>query len=237
MSKNMETFIFPPHENPAKKLLESTNIPKNYEGSSTSQLLTQLFNTAVKTGNTKNLHQISMEQYGMSDDETLYFFTARVLRFNPTVSVNTVKNIYWNLKKIIDMNNPTFHYQIAENYQTVQQVFPNIVPDLSIFYKTLFEEQHRINKTVTTVAPVAGEKIVNFILLNKSLREEGIVLPVRETIACSARWEQKEIFTILQQGTKLSEAIKLYDIGFKTVEEIVNYAETIPETWIDLILE
>ena len=47
---------------------------------------------------------------------------------------------------------------------------------------------------------------------------------------------KEEIFKLLRNGKSLSEALNLHEIGFKTVDEVIEYAGAIPESWIDLIL-
>lgn len=235
---DIETIIIPANENPSRAKFDDTiSFPEKYEGANSSPLVTELFRKGLKQGLT--VEQMTQVEFNGElknvEDENLIMFIARVRRFTPQVPQPKLQSTYWALKTIIDLNDINNQYLISDNYNKAFTE-AGVIPDLSIFYTTLWNELNRTSTVEDLISPVESKKIVNFILLNKSLRDEGIVLPTKEVLACSVRWDKQEIFFLLQQGTKLSEAIKLYDIGFKTVDEVVLYAGAIPETWVDLIL-
>jgi hypothetical protein len=234
---DIETIIIPVAENPTSAALNNAGLPNNYRGETKNSLIVELFNRGLEQGlSFEQMTKVEMNNDSATfEDDNLLMFIARVRRFTPQAPQSKLQSTYWALKTIIDMSDINNHYLIADNYN---KTFTDagVIPDLSIFYTTLWNEFNRTSNIEGFITPVESKKIVNFILLNKSLRDEGIVLPTKEVLACSVRWDKQEIFFLLQQGTKLSEAIKLYDIGFKTVDEVVLYAGAIPETWVDLIL-
>jgi len=230
---------FPKTENPKASLLREGKIttPEGYEGSSNSELLTQLFITAVKTGRTFNqLVETTVKpetDYPVVEEAVELW--RRVNRFTD-VPYDDIVTLYWSMGRVYPLDTVEKHYIIADYYQTIEKTFGNV--DASPNFLTLYEKFGTLfNRNGGTDNPIPTQKIINYMLLNKSLKTEGVVLPMSDVFKCSLVWEKEDIFNILRRGTTLSEALKLYEIGFKTVDEVVEYAGAIPEDWINQILQ
>lgn len=229
--------VFPPVENPKPSLLVNAGltVSNGYKGSSNSETLLNLFVRAVEGG--KTVEQLTVKpELEKSGSEKLDQFWVRINRF-VTVSQQATNNLYWGMGEVFPLNTAEKQYVFADYYQTVDNVFGNVEKMSPNFVSLYRNFAPLFNRTETVENIIPTETIINYMLLNKSLRSEGVILPISDVFRCSLVWEKEDIFNILRKGTKLPEALRLHDIGFKTVEEVVEYAGSIPDSWIDLILE
>ena len=222
-------------DNPVKSnLTEKAQalMPANYEGSNTSAILADVYSAKIENGVTVDelssvliseapevidslaVTQIVMSRFGFADE----------------VNRNDFVSLYYSLGESLDFNELDNSYYVAQLYTTVKPLVTasNIGSTVRHLYglKRGRDESGRV--------PVS--EIRKFILLNKALRSEGVVLTATEVFYCSINWGETDVFRLLESGLSLSESLRLHDLGFKTLDEIVEYSGNIPDSWIDLIL-
>lgn len=233
-------YSFTAQENPSVQFLSKQGIivPEGYEGSSKNVTLANLFVYALNNGVSWErlmspvlLPDVSFK--GATQEVNVAKLYATINRF-VDVKWNTVVSLYWSLHSTLDFKNEEAYFRLAEHYTHIVITFGNelYAPSFNTLYQTILPAIQK--KKETSFIPTGH--IVEYLLLNRALREEGVVLPMSDVFQCSVIWTGEEIFKLLRNGKSLSEALNLHQIGFKTVDEVIEYAGAIPETWIDLIL-
>jgi hypothetical protein len=233
-------YVFNKSENPDLKMLETQNIntPEGYEGVSKNVTLANLFAYALNNGVSwgRLLAPVGLPEEGFNgaaEEENVAKLYATINRF-VDVKWNTVVSLYWSLYSTLDFKNEETYYRLAEHYTHIVITFGNelYAPSFNTLYQTILPAIQK--KKETSFIPTSN--IIEYLLLNRALREEGVVLPMADVFQCSVIWTGEDIFKLLRNGKSLTEALSLHEIGFKTVDEVIVYAGAIPETWIDLIL-
>ena len=240
MTVNANKYIFTSSDNPSVELLIKNGIvvPETYFGESKNALLAKLFTYAINNGVSweRILSPVRLPEThfnGATAEEKAAKLYATINRF-VDVKWNTTVSLYWSLYSLLNFNEEETYYRIAEHYTHIVLMFGDetFAPSFTALYQNILP----VLKTKKETAHIPTENIIEYLLLNRALREEGVVLPMSDVFQCSVIWTGEEIFKLLRNGKSLSEALNLHEIGFKTVDEVIEYAGAIPESWIDLIL-
>lgn len=227
-------IVFENVDNPAKELLPENvqaALDETYVGVSNSPVLARLYSNKVDSGFT--VADLDSFVYSF-DGEVSTFKTAQALMSRFGVGTdetrNDFKSLFHALNELLDLNDVENLYYMVELYNMVQT--KNATSSVGATVRHLYS----LNRGRGESGQIPVDEIRKFILLNKSLRREGIVLTATEVFYCSLNWDTEEVFTLIEKGNSLSEALKMYDVGFKTVDEIIEYSDGIPMDWIDRIL-
>lgn len=84
--------------------------------------------------------------------------------------------------------------------------------------------------------PISIESLNNLFALANVLRSEGVQIPIDNLWVCSTHWTAPEVIEMIAEGLELRKAVELYTLGFTTMEEILNYGQDLPDSWLDRIL-
>lgn len=227
-------IVFENVDNPDKELLPDNvqaMLGETYVGFSQSPILARLYSIKVESGATDD--ELNSFVYSF-EGEVSTFVKAQALmgRFGVGVDEtrNDFKSLFHALNELLDLNDVENLYYMVELYNMVHT--KNATSSVGATVRHLYS----LNRGRNEAGQISVEEIRKFILLNKSLRREGIVLTATEVFYCSLNWDTEEVFTLIEKGNSLSEALKMYDVGFKTVDEIIEYSDGIPMDWIDRIL-
>lgn len=225
--------LFDKSDNPVKENLTvkaQSLLPNDYEGVNPSAILADVYSSKIENGlSYQELSSVSVENLpDIVDNITVAELVMN--RFQVTAEKNDFVSLFYSLAENVDFNDRENIYYVAQLYNTVKPLVKtnNIGSTVRHLYglKRGRDEAGRV--------PV--NEIRKFILLNKALRSEGVVLTATEVFYCSINWAESEVFQLLETGISLSESLKLHELGFKTIDEIVEYSGGIPNDWIDLIL-
>ena len=205
-------------------------LPSDYQGVNPSVILADVYSSKIENGITVDeLATVTLDKLpDVIDNITVAEIVMK--RFSVTADKSDFVALFYSLAENVDFNDRENIYYVTQLYNTVKPLVKsnNIGSTVRHLYglKRGRDESGRV--------PV--NEIRKFILLNKALRSEGVVLTATEVFYCSINWGENEVFQLLETGISLSESLKLHELGFKTIDEIVEYSGGIPNDWIDLIL-
>lgn len=231
---NSQVF-FDSSDNPIKSNLTidaQAFLPENYEGVNPSSILADVYSAKLESGSTvEELSQIAVKDVPeIIDSKTVTEIVMSRFGFADETAKSDFVSLFYSLGESIDFNEVENSFYVAQLYTRVKPLITanNIGSTVRHLYslKRGRDESGRV--------PV--QEIRKFILLNKALRSEGVVLTATEVFYCSINWEENDVFRMLETGLSLSESLRLHELGFKTIDEIVEYSGNIPDSWIDLIL-
>lgn len=235
MKIETDKIIFTEADNPVKENLTveaQKFIPEGYVGTNPSLILAELYSSKITAGSKVSeldetfisvipdvidnftISQIIMSRFGFSEESEQQNFTT----------------LFYSLKENLDFNDVDNSLYMAQLYMNVMPLVAN--GNITSTVRHLYG----LNRGRDEAGRVPADEIRKFIILNKALRREGIVLTATEVFYCSINWDTAEVFSLIEQGMSLADALKMYDVGFKTVEEIVEYSGGVPMDWIDRIL-
>ena len=227
------TVTFDKSDNPVKEnltLKAQELLPNDYQGVNPSAILADVYSNKIEAGLTVNeLSSITVDEVpDIVDSVTVAGIV--MSRFGLTADSNDFVALFYSMAENLDFNDRENIYYLAQLYTYVKP----LVKSNSI--GSTVRHLYSLKRGRDEAGRVPISEIRKFILLNKALRAEGVVLTATEVFYCSLNWAEGEVFQLLETGLSLSEAIKLYDIGFKSIDEIVEYSGGVPTDWIDLIL-
>lgn len=225
---------FDKNDNPIASLLTDkarSLVPADYDGTSTSPALARLFSARLENGATvAELSSVVLDE--VSDNANLVRTQAIAKRLGNKVDVSRADfaSLYFSLSESLNFEDKENAYYLAEVFSVMgsQNANANI--------STTVRHLYSLNKGRDENGRVPADEIRKYILLNKALRAEGIVLPATEVFYCSIAWNEGEVFNLIERGLSLTDALKMYEVGFKTIDEIVEYGGSVPTSWIDAIL-
>jgi hypothetical protein len=79
-------------------------------------------------------------------------------------------------------------------------------------------------------------ELENLFALSNVLRKEGIQIGIAHLWICSTHWTTSEVVTMISEGLEIRKAVELYTMGFKTMDEILEYGVSIPDSWLNRLL-
>jgi hypothetical protein len=207
-------------------------VPADYAGTNTSLSLARLYSAKLENGvSVAELSSVVLDETPAENNNLVrtQIITKR-LGDNVDVKRADFMSLFFSLSESLNFEDKENAFYLVELYNTLSPITngTNIGATSRHLYslKKGRDEANRI--------PV-GE-VRKYILLNKALRAEGIVLPATEVFYCSLAWSEGEVFNLIERGLSLSEALKMYEVGFKTIDEIVEFGGSVPTSWIDAIL-
>lgn len=226
--------LFSSSENPLKHNLTleaQALLPETYKGDNDSMVLADVYSQALIRGVT--VDELSQVQVDDLPDVIDSFSIAQVVmsRFKIEYDQTDFVSVFYTLKNDIDFNDTDSLNYLAQVYSSLSTLVQSKAVGSTV------RHLYSLNRGRDRQGRVPVSEVKKFILLNKALRSEGVVLTATEVYYCSLNWKTDEVFKLLETGISLSESLKLYDIGFKTIDDIVEYSGGIPEDWIDLILK
>lgn len=231
----MSTFKFTSRQNPSRETILAVDatalslLPTNYSGTSENKDLTALFvKTLQKVGSYKELNTINLDSIpeDMAKGNALCFAT-NYLRF---IRNGTDFNIYYDFQRIFKaskLSDNVIYYtlQLLDHYgENARFSVFNIV-------NTILSENP---EPVTTLPSI--DKLDNFFNLAKVLRKEGVQIIPASLWLCSTHWNVEEVITMISEGLPVQKAVELYNMGFETMDEIIEYGNDIPSSWLDRII-
>lgn len=202
-------------------------IPAGYEGTATSASLANVYGKQLIAGRTvAELSSVEVDEVpeNISEFDRTKFILARFGLYNK----DTFTSLFYSLNSHINFDKVENAYYLAEALTDLSPLATNVGSTVAQLYS--------LNRGRDENGLVPVPEIRKFILLNKALRKEGVVITATEVFYCSLNWATDDVFSLIENGKSLSEALKMYDVGFTTVQEIVDYSDSIPTSWIDRIL-
>lgn len=235
MKIETDKIIFTEADNPVKENLtfEAQKIvPEGYVGSNTSPILAELYSAKLLSGSSvTDMNETSIGDVpDVIDNLTVSQIVMARFGFGEEAEQQNFKTLFYSLKESLDFNDSENSFYVAQLYMNVMPLVAN--GSITSTVRHLYG----LNRGRDNSGRVPADEIRKFIILNKALRREGIVLTATEVFYCSINWDTSEVFSLIEQGMSLADALKMYDVGFKTVEEIVEYSGGVPMDWIDRIL-
>ncbi len=223
---------FSKNDNPIASLLSEkaqASLPSNYEGTSNSVSLARLYSARLESGITvAELSSVVLDE--VSDNINFTRTKAIAKRFGNDVSRPDFASLFFSLSESLNFEDSENAYYLAEIFSLMGSHNKNA--NISTTVRHLYS----LKKGRDENGRVPSNEIRKYILLNKALRAEGIVLPATEVFYCSIAWSEGEVFNLIERGLSLTDALKMYEVGFKTIDEIVEYGGSVPTSWIDAIL-
>lgn len=227
--------IFDSSDNPVKANLSpeiQAMLPESYQGTNTSEILADVYSAQLLAGRTVDeLSVVGIDNApDLIDNMAVTKLIATRFGFADEVEKNDFVSLFYTLDENVDFNNVDNSYYVAQLYSTVKP----LVASNSI--GSTVRHLYGLKRGRDNNGRVPVGEIRKFILLNRALRSEGVVLTATEVFYCSINWAETDVFRLLETGLSLSESLRLHELGFKTIDEIVEYSGGIPEDWINLIL-
>lgn len=229
------TVRFTESDNPVKNLLSEKAqalVPADYAGTNKSELLANLYSQKLENGST--VAELSLVALEVSGEQNLLVQTQAIVKRLTDDSVDVKRgdfiSTFYSLSEYLNFENQENAYYLVELYNTLDAYHTNL--NLGSTVRHLYS----LKKGRDENGRIPSAEIRKYILLNKALRAEGIVLPATEVFYCSLAWSEGEVFNLIERGLSLSDALKMYEVGFKTIDEIVEYGGSVPASWIDAIL-
>lgn len=230
---------FTSNDNPAKDTLYSvdptvlTLLPDNYEGENTSSHLASAFVHAInKTGSYTALNTTDVAE--IPDDMRRgngRLFADAYARF---IKNENDYSIYYDLLNVFDTPKLTSE-QIFYGITLIQayggtRTRNGILNTLHGIYRYKKENMQ------STTELVELDQLENLFALSSVLRKEGVQIPISSLWVCSTHWTADEVIHLIAEGLEIRKAVELYGMGFTTMDEILNYGTTIPDSWLDRII-
>lgn len=223
---------FDKNDNPLASLLTDearSLVPADYDGTNTSPALARLYSARLVGGSTvAELSSVVLDEVG--NNANFVRTQAIAKRFGSDVSRPDFASLFFSLNENLNFEDKENAYYLAEVFSLMGSQNKNA--NISTTVRHLYS----LNKGRDENGRVPADEIRKYILLNKALRVEGIVLPATEVFYCSLAWNEGEVFNLIERGLSLTDALKMYEVGFKTIDEIVEYGGSVPTSWIDAIL-
>lgn len=213
-------------DNPTRENLLSLDpnlvIPDSYNGLNSTPALAQLFVNAVNNGDVAEFAEL------LEPLETVYEQSGGFEVFSMEAARFKVQNpaaVYYDMLGVLDLNDGDQYYYLLLVCQKYKDEMVHVSPTLKILYS--YDEQGGRDEN----GLITLDTLEKYFLLNSTLRDEGIVLDGRSLFICSFRWGERETLNLLLDGMDLQEAVKMYEIGFTTIEEINEYYNSVPASW------
>lgn len=205
-------------------------MPQDYSGNNNSLLLAELYSKKVESGELSNLNQVMFDDEGAVSD----FAEAKLLmkRFGLSEKAENPDfiSLFYSLNETLDFSNYDNKLYIVELYNSLSETTQASITSTVRHLYSLNRGRDEFNR-------VPAKEIKKYVLLNKALRSEGVVLTATEVFYCSLAWSEQEVFNLLEKGLSLSDSLKLHEVGFKTIDEIVEYGSNVPMDWVNQLLD
>lgn len=234
MKITSDKVVFDINDNPSKDVMSaevSAMLPDYYSGVNSSSILADIYSQKILDGYTvEDLSEIIIAVPDLIDSLTLTKIMMYRFGLQEEADGGFFNSLFYSLNETLDFNDKENIFYITQLHMKVSPLIAggNIGSTVRHLYS--------LNRGRDDNGRVPVEEIRRFILLNKALRKEGIVLTATEVFYCSLNWGESDVFSLIEKGLSLNEALKMYDVGFKTVDEIVEYSGGVPMDWIDRIL-
>jgi hypothetical protein len=207
-------------------------IPEGYEGKSNDPYLTELVSRRVKAGTyPTSTVSVSGNVEGISasiDD----YFVRQHLRFFPELT-NEI-SIYFPFKNVFSTHSwndahSNYALNLIDFYRGPQ--LKGVLAAIREIHGYEEEEMESKAKRFVTI-----EELERYFTLSRILRAEGFALSARKLWVCSNYWNPKEVLNLIAEGYDIHKAVDLYMIGITTWEQIQEYGDVFPESWLDDML-
>ena len=211
-----------------------SKLPLDYAGTSEDKHLAYSFGSALQRMTYDEFISIPKPvapDYMVRKDAKL--FATEFLRFNLNKdeidSIYDFDNLFVGALSESDVN---YCVAIASKYSGNK--LTNVLSILNIIRDYQIETLERKGKEI--VLPTI-EELENLFSLSAVLRSEGIVMATQYLWVAASHWKSEEVLLMVAEGLELRKAMELYTMGFTTMEEIIEYSDIIPDSWIDRILD
>lgn len=227
--------LFDISDNPIKSNLTDEAqllVAETYEGNNTSSILADVYSAQLMNGRTVDeMSAVPMDTMpDLIDNMAVTKIIMNRFGFSNESEQSDFVSLFYTLNETLDFNNVENSYYVSQLYSKVKP----LVASANI--GSTVRHLYGLKRGRDEAGRVPVSEIRKFILLNKALRSEGVVLTATEVFYCSINWAETDVFRLLETGLSLSESLKLHELGFKTIDEIVEYSGGIPDDWINLIL-
>lgn len=207
------------------KLDPTLKIAAGYKGSNENLDLANLFVSTIKAGLAPSVAALTVGiPVDKSPDPLFNLFTAQALRFH----IKDSAIVFYTLSSSLELSTDTHFFYLLSLAQHFSGDMSSIAPTLEQLYKM---EEGRNADSIIELATIE-----HFFELNEVLRSEGIMLPTKDIFICSSHWGDSEVLDLLFRDLDISEAVRMYEIGFTTMEDIIEYYGALPDSWITKML-
>lgn len=220
---------YAPSDNPTRDAINEVDptvvIPDSYEGNVRSPFLAKLFVAALNNGAT--FESLSKPVETKIKRKTAYeLFVLNCKRYD----IPNADAIFYDIDDVLDLTaDEPFYYLLYISYK-YKDTMGSVSPTLKQLYNFKEEKGGRDENGL-----ISEDTLEKFFLLNSTLRDEGVMLDTKSIFICSFRWGEKGTLELLLDGMNLQEAVRMYEIGFTTIEEIHEYYSSVPASWRDKI--
>jgi hypothetical protein len=207
-------------------------IPEGYQGNSDDPFLAELVVRRLKAG-TYPLDAASPEvvQSVVSDSIDNYFLT-QYTRFFPEIISDI--NIYFPFRNLFS----THSWDNAHNNYALNLIDfyrgPQVKGVLAAIREIHGYEEDEMDSKAKRFVTI--EELERYFTLSRILRAEGFALSARKLWVCSNYWNPKEVLNLIAEGYDIHKAVDLYMIGITTWEQLQEYGDILPDSWLDDML-
>jgi hypothetical protein len=205
-------------------------ISKDYSGTNPSKLLAELYSNKVEAGELSSLDQVKLDNEEVVSDFAEAKLFMKRFGFAEKAENPDFISLFYSLNETLDFSNYDNKLYIVELYNSLSETTKASITSTVRHLYSLNRGRDEFNR-------VPAKEIKKYVLLNKALRSEGVVLTATEVFYCSLAWSEQEVFNLLEKGLSLSDSLKLHEVGFKTIDEIVEYGSNVPMDWVNQLLD
>jgi hypothetical protein len=202
-------------------------IPTKYKGENPSPELAALFVNYLHKRPEATFETLNAGIPVESSKISLYLynlFIAQAARFG----IRDAQTVFYTLSDSLQLEKPAHFFYLLTVADQYNGATVSVAATLKQLYS--FGEGTDENGLITL------ETLEHYFKLHETLRAEGIMLNAKDVFICSYRWGDNEVLDLLLRGMEISEAIRLYEVGFTTMEEIIEYYGALPDSWITKML-
>ena len=203
------------------KIDPTLNITPNYKGTNENLDLAKLFVSTIKAGLASSVAALTVGiPFEKSPDSLFNLFTVQSLRFH----IKDSATVFYTLSSSLDLSTDVHFFHLLSLAQHFNGDMPSVAPTL--------EQLYNMKEGRNADSIIELETIEHFFELNEMLRAEGIMLSTKDIFICSSHWGDSEVLELLLRDLDISEAVRMYEIGFTTMEDIIEYYGALPDSWI-----
>lgn len=213
----------------------SIELPKTYKGKNVDADLANAFvNTLTRRTFQEITETESLENFPKSTPAE-----KRYLRDFPryAVSLND-ETIYWDYLNILRSNKLTVSdvsYLILLTSKWSGEELQQVLATLMAIHNYQRSTKEADSSIAIETAKPSITQIEEIFKLGLILRGEGVVMSAQYLWIAADKWKPEEVLELLEEGLPIIKALQLYQLGFNSIQEMVEYDDMIPESWIERI--
>lgn len=229
---------YPDSENPTREAIVAIDptvismLPQDYNGKNVDARLAKLFVESITAAGSYDALNIVDSQNIPAEMRkgNARKFANRHIRFNKG---NNDFGIYYDFLNVFStdtLNDEQLTYAVSIIKTYGNRTRNGVLNTLNSIYA------YKIGVLGEPRDIIPLSELENLFALSNVLRKEGVQIGIAHLWVCSTHWTTSEVVTMISEGLEIRKAVELYTMGFKTMEEILEYGVTIPDSWLNRLL-